>query len=459
MPGQDRAEERDRPLLQRFRQQRVVRIGEGPLRDRPGLLPVHAVLVHQQPHELRHRHRRMRVVELDRELLVEVRLAGGLLQVDADHVLQRAGHQEILLDEAQALAELGLVIGIEYLGDGLAAHLAVHSAVIIAHVESLEVEGFRRLGAPQAQEIGVADAIAQNRRVVGDAAEDLVRHPIHAEPSPIVGHVLGAPAELHVEPHFAAPDLPRIAVAQPRVGHLHLPAVPDGLIEDAEFIADAVADGRDLQGGQRIHETGGQPPESAVAETGFLLLGQQLLQVEPEFLGRPLRFLPDAHVDQVVAEMGTQQEFGGQVAHRAGAHASIGRPGPRPMVQQPVANAVGQGAILVVEGQGVQKMAQDVVQIVPEGLLQRLDAQPRSRVIPGCGRVRPFCPRHRLLPPELAEPAPHCRCLASVGARRCRCDRAGDTSHVVRFRGAGLFVRRPLLPPFPSADLRHILPV
>ena len=43
-------------------------------------------------------------------------------------------------------------------------------------------------------------------------------------------------------------DLPGVAQAQPLVRHLHLPAVPDLLVEDAEFVADAVADGRNLQG-------------------------------------------------------------------------------------------------------------------------------------------------------------------------------------------------------------------
>ena len=40
MPGEQRAEKIDRPLLQRLREQSVIRIGEGRARNRPCLIPV-----------------------------------------------------------------------------------------------------------------------------------------------------------------------------------------------------------------------------------------------------------------------------------------------------------------------------------------------------------------------------------------------------------------------------------
>ena len=58
--------------LQRLGQQRVVGVGEGRLRDRPGLVPGDAVLVDQEAHQLGDRDGRMRVVELDRDLVGQV---------------------------------------------------------------------------------------------------------------------------------------------------------------------------------------------------------------------------------------------------------------------------------------------------------------------------------------------------------------------------------------------------
>jgi hypothetical protein len=55
-------------------------------------------------------------------------------------------------------------------------------------------------------------------------------------------------------------------VAQPVVGLLVLPAVPQGLPEDAVFVAQPVAHGGQLERRHRIEEARREPPEPAVAE-------------------------------------------------------------------------------------------------------------------------------------------------------------------------------------------------
>ncbi len=64
MARQHRLKQRHRPLLQRLRQQGVIGVGKGLLRDPPGRIPIELVLIHQQPHQLRHRNGRMGVVQL-----------------------------------------------------------------------------------------------------------------------------------------------------------------------------------------------------------------------------------------------------------------------------------------------------------------------------------------------------------------------------------------------------------
>ena len=64
VPRQHVSEERQRPFFQGLRQQGVVGVGEGAPCDLPGLLPVHEMLVHQQPHQFRHGDGGVGVVEL-----------------------------------------------------------------------------------------------------------------------------------------------------------------------------------------------------------------------------------------------------------------------------------------------------------------------------------------------------------------------------------------------------------
>jgi hypothetical protein len=49
---QELTEERHRPSLERFGHQRVIRVPAAGLGDRPGRVPLHVVVVHEQPHQL-----------------------------------------------------------------------------------------------------------------------------------------------------------------------------------------------------------------------------------------------------------------------------------------------------------------------------------------------------------------------------------------------------------------------
>ena len=119
-------------------------------------------------------------------------------------------------------------------------------------------------------------------------------------------------------------EFPRPAALQPFVGDLHLPAVADELVENAEFVADAVAGGRNLEAGQRFHVAGRQATEAAVAKTRLLLDFKNLLKrLDAEIAQGFLGFLLDPQVEQIVVELRADQEFGGEVGNRflgMGAH-------------------------------------------------------------------------------------------------------------------------------------------
>ena len=317
VPRQQVGEQVHRPLLQGLGQQGVVGVVEGGAGDRPGPLPVVVVEVDEQPHQLGHGDGRVGVVELHREVLVEVVQVRVLDQVQADHVLQGAGDEEILLPQAQRLALELLVVGIENLGDVLGLDLLRHRAEVVAHVEVGEIEALRRLGAPQPQGVDRVHPVAGNRRVVGDAPDHHARRPLHPVAAGLVVPPPGAAAEADLHRQVRLLELPGVAGLQPAVAHLPLPAVVDGLVEHAELVADAVTDGRDFQGGERVQVAGGQPTETAVAEPRFLLMVDDLLQVEPCFLGRAGELVPQAEAEQVVLQLRPHEEFGREVADDA----------------------------------------------------------------------------------------------------------------------------------------------
>ena len=246
------------PGFQGFRQQGVVGVADAGGGDAPGRIPIDAMLIHQQAHQLGHGNRRVGVVELNGELGVEVRDGQALALEDAEHVLQGAGHEEDLLTQPQPLALLELVIGIEHLREGFRLHLVEHSPGVIAGIEGGEIKFIGGLGGPEAQGVGGVNAVAQDRRVIGHAHHGLA-------------------ANQHRIAPFRPDHFPGVALGQPGVGAFHLAFLGDLLAEDAEFVADAVADGRQLQAGEGFLEAGRQAPEATGAQARLWLFGNQVL--------------------------------------------------------------------------------------------------------------------------------------------------------------------------------------
>src|SRR6516225_2605168 len=64
MPRQQPSKQWQRPSFQRLGKERMVRVSAGLLRDSPGLIPLHCVLVHEEPHQFGDGDGRMHVVQL-----------------------------------------------------------------------------------------------------------------------------------------------------------------------------------------------------------------------------------------------------------------------------------------------------------------------------------------------------------------------------------------------------------
>ena len=83
MARQDATHHLDRPGLQRLVHQRVVGVAEDSLRGGPGCFPIEAVLVEQQPHHLGYREHRVRVVQVDADLVTQMIEGGVVAQIAA----------------------------------------------------------------------------------------------------------------------------------------------------------------------------------------------------------------------------------------------------------------------------------------------------------------------------------------------------------------------------------------
>src|ERR1700681_1338166 len=102
--------------------------------------------------------------------------------------------------------------------------------------------------------------------------------------------VFDAAAEMHVIDPPRPLEFPGVAVAQPFVGIFVLPALRDDLAEQAEIVADAVADRRDRQCSHALHEAGRQPAEPTIAESRVRLAFAQVGQPDAEVAERCLEY-------------------------------------------------------------------------------------------------------------------------------------------------------------------------
>ncbi len=327
VPRHDALEQRDGPLLQRLRHQGVVRVAHRRLRDLPGLLPREVALVDEDAHQLRHRERGMGVVQLDGDLVREGVEAPVIALVARDDVPERAGDQEVFLDETQLVTGRDGVGRIEHLGDGLRRDLLFHGFHVVAGVEDLHVEVVRRPRGEEAEHVHRPAAVADDRIVVGHADQEPPVQPHRVVLAPAVHPVLDAAVDGDQARLLGPLDRPGRREREPVVRLLRLLAVLDLLAEQAVLVVDAVAVAGHVERGQRIEEAGREPAQPAVAERGVALALFHVGEVGPEVSQRVPAQVVEAEVAQVVGEGPTEQVLDGEVVHVLGVRPPLALPG------------------------------------------------------------------------------------------------------------------------------------
>ena len=240
-------------------------------------------LVDQDAHQLGHREGGMGVVELDGDLVREgVEAAVVIALVARDDVPERAGDEEVLLDETELLTGRHGVGRIEHLGDGLRGDLLLHGLHVVAGVEDLHVEVVRRPCGEEPEQVHRPAAVADDGIVVGHADQEPPVQPHRVVLAPAVDPVLDAAIDGDEAGLLGPLDLPGRREGEPVVRLLLLLAVLDLLAEQAVLVVDAVAVAGHVERGQRIEEAGREPAQPAVAERGVALALFHVGEVGPE---------------------------------------------------------------------------------------------------------------------------------------------------------------------------------
>ena len=313
VPRQHPLHQTDRPGFQRFRQQRVVGVGQRVDGDLPRRIPRHVVDVDQLPHQLGHGNRGVGVVELDRRMIAQGQDRGVHVAMAAQQILQGRGDEEIFLTQAQFLAGFGAVRRVEHPGNTFGPGDFRHGAQVVAGVEAFQVQIFHGPGAPQAQRVDARPAPADHRRVVSNRANGFRRGPDLLGLAGFVGDGFDAAAEADRVNDLWPFELPRVAEIQPVFGLFLLPAVDDGLAEQAVFITNAVTVAGDAEGRHAFHEARGQTTEAAVAQGRVGLQQADAFKVDAEFGQGFAGDVEQAEVAQAVVEQPADEKFQGEV--------------------------------------------------------------------------------------------------------------------------------------------------
>ena len=272
----------------------MVGVGEGLASHLKGIVKAHA-LVHQQPDQLGNGHGRVGVVELDGVELAEPGVVGAVGQLEGpQHILQGGGGQHILLLDAQPLALVGGVVGVQDTGDILGLVLLIQSPEIVLIVEGVEVQLLLGLALPQPEGADVVGAIADDGHIIGDSQHGMV-------------------GELHLHGVVVAAVGPGIAVFRPVVGLLHLTAVGiEALLEQAEAVAQAVAAEGQIGAGGGVQEAGGQTTQTAVAQS-IVLDVLQNGQIHAMLREQLLHLVQNPQVEQVAVHQTADEVFSREV--------------------------------------------------------------------------------------------------------------------------------------------------
>ena len=315
----------------------------------------------------------MRVVELDGSLFDERVERTVFLLVTADDVLERAGNEEDLLDEAELAADGGLVVRVEHLRDGFAVGFFADSFDVAAFVELVEVEFAGCLSFPEAEEVNRLRLVTDDRNIPRNTDDRRRVHPARLEVAVFVVREFDMAVKRNFDAAGCALDVPRVAGEKPVVGVFNLIAVRERLAEETEFVVNPVTDCREVERSEGVQEAGSETAETAVTEAHILFFFENGFRIDAEFLQSGLSRFEQTCAGKIVAEQAAHQVFDGKVVTTTRLFVDV----HRLRIDEAVVNQVADGAARrekpVMRRRRVFVAGERATQVVEDPLLERID--------------------------------------------------------------------------------------
>jgi hypothetical protein len=212
---------------------------------------------------------------------------------------ERGSTPEILLLQAQLLAALQAVVGVENRRDGLGTLLVRHGLLILSGVELGEVElTVRRLARPQSQVVGCSCTIARDRSIVCNGGYDLTILPNTDLLAAVILVFPDVAVELDVNRDVVAREFPvryesqntcipiKVLAAspgvevEPVVRNLHLISIHNLLTENTVAVPESVTPCRIVQCGERVEEAGGKATKTTITQSSVTFLLNDVFHAE-----------------------------------------------------------------------------------------------------------------------------------------------------------------------------------
>ena len=245
------------------------------------------------------------------------RALGGALG-PRENVLERRTHAEVLLLEPKLAPHDRRIVGVQNSREIFRVVLVPDGLLVVALVEVAQIELAVRLGGPQANAVDRGRSIPGHQHVVGHGHDVDGVGPVTAQRAGLIPVLDEAAAKANRVHRIVPRVLPRVTPAQPDLRLLDLPPVLDALPEHPVDVADSVAAGGVAEGRQTFHEARRQSSEPAVAQGGFGLVLEKLVQLDTEFLQGLSANLLHAQVDQIGLQRPAWQEFHREVVDDLG---------------------------------------------------------------------------------------------------------------------------------------------
>ena len=207
-----------------------------------------------------------------------------------------------------------VVVRIKDLNQVLRQILLLDRFLVITLVKCRKAERVDRLCIPDTQGVDYVVAVADNRHIIRNCQNRLITF-LYKMVALTVPLGLDITAKFNLGRILRAAKLERITVFQPLIRHLHLVAVLDFLLKHTVVVTNAAAVSRITKSCQGIQKTCCQTPQTAVSKCRIRLLILDHVQVDSHLFQSFFYFLICRHVDQVVSESSSEQEFHGHVIY------------------------------------------------------------------------------------------------------------------------------------------------